>query len=132
MEDGDTEQAKLSDVRQFADPHMHKVQHAGCRCGKNPMEYGHDDPSGLLAAEIMSGKQRDQCADKDRRDPISEALPIKMPLIQEFLLSRAVTAQRQATAPPASAQSRNSGLWERDRCVKRVYPARAIPLDKRR
>jgi hypothetical protein len=52
------------------------------------MEHGNDDPSGLLAAEIVSGKERDQCGDKDRRDPIEEASPIRIPLIHESLSFR--------------------------------------------
>ena len=47
------------------------------------MEHGDDDSSGLLTAEIVSGKERDQCGDKDRRDPIQEASPIRVPLIHE-------------------------------------------------
>jgi hypothetical protein len=53
------------------------------------MEHGDDDPSGLLTAEIVSGKERDQCGDKDCRDPIQEASPIRVPLIHEsFPLGR--------------------------------------------
>jgi len=54
------------------------------------MEHGDDDPPGLLAAEIVSGKERDQCGDNDRRDPIEEALPIRVPLIHESLPLSAV------------------------------------------
>jgi hypothetical protein len=47
------------------------------------MEQGDDDPSGLLATEIVSGKEIDQYGDKDRRDPIEEASPIRVPLIHK-------------------------------------------------
>jgi hypothetical protein len=53
-------------MRHFADPHMHKVQRAGCGCGKEPVEHGDDDPTCLLTAEIVRGKERNQCGDKDR------------------------------------------------------------------
>lgn len=36
------------------------------------MEQRDDDPGGLLAAEIVRGKERDQYGDEDRRDPITK------------------------------------------------------------
>ncbi len=43
------------------------------------MKQGDDDPCGLLTAEIVRGKERDQYGDENRRDPIEEAWPFKKP-----------------------------------------------------
>jgi hypothetical protein len=55
------------------------------------MEQWDDDPGGFLTAEIVRGKERDQYGDKDRRDPIEEASPFRMPLIHESFPLGAVT-----------------------------------------
>ena len=39
------------------------------------MEHGDDDTGGFLTAEIVSGKERDDYGDEERRDPIEEAPP---------------------------------------------------------
>src|SRR5579864_5794932 len=70
-------------MRHFADPHMHKVQRAGCGCGKEPAEHGDDDPTCLLVAEIVRGEERNQYGDEDRRDPIEQMSPLRIPLIRE-------------------------------------------------
>jgi hypothetical protein len=48
------------------------------------MEQGDDDPGGFLTAEIVSGKQRDNYGDDDRRDPIEEAPPLRDLLVHSF------------------------------------------------
>ncbi len=60
------------------------------------MEQGDDHPGGLLTAEIVRGKEPDQYGDEDRRDPIEEALPFRMPLIHESFPLGAVTSRRLA------------------------------------
>src|ERR1700676_2021097 len=47
------------------------------------MEQGDDDSGRFLTAEIVRGKERDQYGDEDRRNPIEEPPPFRMPLIHE-------------------------------------------------
>src|SRR5713101_3414432 len=67
------------------------------------MEQGDDDAGGFLTAEIVRGKERDQYGDEDRRDPIGEASPFRMPLIHEFLSAHTVTPRRQVICTAAGS-----------------------------
>ena len=55
------------------------------------MEYGNDDSGGFLTTEIVRGKERNQYGDEDRRDPIEQMSPFRIPLIRESFSLGAVT-----------------------------------------
>ena len=48
------------------------------------MERGNDGPRGLFTAEIVSGEERDNYGEKDRRHPIEEAPPFRDLVIHKF------------------------------------------------
>jgi len=51
------EHAKLCDVRELAGSHVEEVQHSGGSCRKDPAQQGIDEACGVLAAEVLRGKE---------------------------------------------------------------------------
>ena len=73
MKNSDAKDAELGDMCHLSNSKMHHFQRVRARGREKPSQDGKDEPSGLLGAEVMSGKQRNQNRDDNRWDPVSEA-----------------------------------------------------------
>lgn len=60
MKHGHAENAEFGDVRQFPDTDVHQAEDLMAAKGEEPPQSRKNDTAGLLAAEIMGRKHRDQ------------------------------------------------------------------------
>ena len=67
MKHSDAEYSELDDVRQLPNAGMHQVQCARACEWKEPPQHGKNDTPGLLAAETVRGKKRNQYPNHDGR-----------------------------------------------------------------
>jgi len=62
------------------------------------VQEGDKESGGLLAAEIVGGKQRDHRSDDDRRNPIVEAPIVRTRLIHHFNYTGDIDAARNCNS----------------------------------
>ena len=68
-----TEKSEFGDVSQFANQDVRHVQFSRGQGRKEPVKDGNDYMAGLICAEIVCGKKRNNNPDTDGRYPIDEA-----------------------------------------------------------